>query len=112
MTLAPPLIRRWSTAASTLRSRSTPGKACRRSLEGVTTRLPLCGLRRSRDEHDAHRLQPGISGRQAGTSPQDAFPQATRKGYDFAVDRPDEAVDLMIAANSDALTNPALVRPR
>jgi ABC-type nitrate/sulfonate/bicarbonate transport system substrate-binding protein len=38
-----------------------------------------------------------------------AFLQATRKGYDFAVDHPDDAVDLMIAANSDALTNRALV---
>ncbi|WP_245205738.1 MULTISPECIES: ABC transporter substrate-binding protein [unclassified Rhizobium] len=38
-----------------------------------------------------------------------AFLQATRKGYDFAVDHPDDAVELMIAANSDALTNRALV---
>ncbi|MDM9645875.1 ABC transporter substrate-binding protein [Rhizobium sp. S163] len=39
-----------------------------------------------------------------------AFLGATRKGFEFAVDHPDDAVELMIAANSDALTNPALVK--
>jgi ABC-type nitrate/sulfonate/bicarbonate transport system substrate-binding protein len=39
-----------------------------------------------------------------------AFLQATVKGFDFAVRNPDEAVTLMIAANEDALSNPALVR--
>jgi len=39
-----------------------------------------------------------------------AFMRATRKGYEFAVDHPDEAVDLMIAANRDALTDRRLVR--
>ena len=38
------------------------------------------------------------------------FLGATRKGFEFAVDHPDDAVELMIAANSDALTNPALVK--
>jgi ABC-type nitrate/sulfonate/bicarbonate transport system substrate-binding protein len=39
-----------------------------------------------------------------------AFTQATARGYAYAADHPDEAVDLMIAANSDALTDRALVR--
>lgn len=39
-----------------------------------------------------------------------AFMRATRKGYEFAVDHPDEAVDLMIAANRDALTDRRFVR--
>ncbi len=39
-----------------------------------------------------------------------AFLQATRQGYTFAVENPDEAADLLIAANRDALTNRALIR--
>ncbi|TDK29608.1 ABC transporter substrate-binding protein [Rhizobium deserti] len=39
-----------------------------------------------------------------------AFTQATARGYAYAADHPDEAVDLMIAANSDSLTDRALVR--
>lgn len=39
-----------------------------------------------------------------------AFLQATRKGYQFAIDNPDEATDLLIAANKDALTDRALIR--
>ncbi len=39
-----------------------------------------------------------------------AFLQATRKGYAFAVENPDEATDLLISANKDALTNRALIR--
>ncbi|TPK18703.1 ABC transporter substrate-binding protein [Mesorhizobium sp. B2-5-9] len=38
-----------------------------------------------------------------------SFVQATRRGYQFAVDHPGEAATLLIAANKDALTNPALV---
>lgn len=38
-----------------------------------------------------------------------AFVQATRRGYEFAVDQPLEAGDLLIAANKDTLTNPALI---
>lgn len=38
-----------------------------------------------------------------------AFVQATRSGYAFAVDQPKQAGDLLIAANKDTLTNPALV---
>ncbi|MBZ9743368.1 MULTISPECIES: ABC transporter substrate-binding protein [unclassified Mesorhizobium] len=37
------------------------------------------------------------------------FVQATRRGYQFAVDHPDDAATLLIAANKDALTNPALI---
>ncbi|BCG86826.1 myristoyl transferase [Mesorhizobium sp. 113-3-9] len=38
-----------------------------------------------------------------------AFLAATQKGYAYAVDHPDEAADLLIAANPDALTNKDLV---
>jgi ABC-type nitrate/sulfonate/bicarbonate transport system substrate-binding protein len=39
-----------------------------------------------------------------------AFVSATRRGYDFAVDHPDEATDLLISSNSDALTDRKLIR--
>jgi ABC-type nitrate/sulfonate/bicarbonate transport system substrate-binding protein len=39
-----------------------------------------------------------------------AFLQATRKGYRFAIENPDEATDLLISANKDALTDRALIR--
>ncbi|AYD04129.1 ABC transporter substrate-binding protein [Neorhizobium sp. NCHU2750] len=39
-----------------------------------------------------------------------AFLQATQQGYRYAVDHPDEATDLLISANSDALTDRKLVR--
>ncbi|MGV8950517.1 MAG: ABC transporter substrate-binding protein [Cypionkella sp.] len=38
-----------------------------------------------------------------------AFIAATLKGYAWAADHPDEAADLLIAANPDALTDPELV---
>lgn len=38
-----------------------------------------------------------------------AFVQATRRGYQFAIDHAGEAAALLIAANKDALTNPALI---
>ncbi|EAB6717962.1 ABC transporter substrate-binding protein [Salmonella enterica subsp. enterica] len=38
-----------------------------------------------------------------------AFIQATQRGYAFAVDNPREAGDMLIAANKDALTDPALI---
>ncbi|MEI9431324.1 ABC transporter substrate-binding protein [Mesorhizobium sp. Cs1299R1N3] len=38
-----------------------------------------------------------------------SFIQATRRGYQFAVDYPEEAATLLIAANKDALSNPALI---
>ncbi|MBN9220391.1 MAG: ABC transporter substrate-binding protein [Mesorhizobium sp.] len=38
-----------------------------------------------------------------------AFVQATRRGYQFAVDHAGEAAALLIAANKDALTNPSLI---
>lgn len=39
-----------------------------------------------------------------------AFIAATRRGYAYAVEHPDEAADILIAANSDALTDRRLVR--
>ena len=39
-----------------------------------------------------------------------AFVEATRKGYEFAVDHPDEATDLLVSANKDALTDRTFVR--
>lgn len=39
-----------------------------------------------------------------------AFLQATRLGYRYAVEHPDEATDLLISANSDALTDRKLIR--
>ncbi|ESY86289.1 myristoyl transferase [Mesorhizobium sp. LNHC220B00] len=38
-----------------------------------------------------------------------SFIKATRRGYQFAVDHPGEAATLLIAANKDALSNPALI---
>lgn len=38
-----------------------------------------------------------------------AFIAATRRGYAFAVDHPDTAADIIVAANSDMLTDRALV---
>ncbi|TJX76109.1 MAG: ABC transporter substrate-binding protein [Mesorhizobium sp.] len=38
-----------------------------------------------------------------------SFIQATRRGYQFAVDHAEEAATLLIAANKDALTSPALI---
>ncbi|MBB6412187.1 ABC transporter substrate-binding protein [Mesorhizobium sangaii] len=46
---------------------------------------------------------------QANPKPAAAFVQATRRGYQFAVDDPDAAAALLIAANKDTLTNPALI---
>lgn len=46
---------------------------------------------------------------QANPALASAFVQATRRGYEFAVDRPKDAAALLIAANKDALTNPALI---
>ncbi|MBZ9759220.1 ABC transporter substrate-binding protein [Mesorhizobium sp. ESP6-5] len=46
---------------------------------------------------------------QANPELSSSFVQATRRGYQFAVDHPGEAATLLIAANKDALTNPALV---
>jgi ABC-type nitrate/sulfonate/bicarbonate transport system substrate-binding protein len=39
-----------------------------------------------------------------------AFIQATLRGYDFAVDHPEEATNLLIAANADVLTDRRLIR--
>ena len=39
-----------------------------------------------------------------------AFMQATRRGYEFAADHPDEAADILIKGTDGALTNPDLVK--
>lgn len=39
-----------------------------------------------------------------------SFVAATRRGYEFAVDHPDEAAEILIAANKDVLTDPRLIR--
>lgn len=61
---------------------------------------------------DEHTTLLGSSRRFLDASPDVSrdFLQATRKGYAFAVDNPDEATDLLIAANKDALTNRSLIR--
>ncbi len=46
---------------------------------------------------------------QANPKAASAFVEATRRGYQFAVDHPEEAGDLLIASNKDALTDPALI---
>jgi ABC-type nitrate/sulfonate/bicarbonate transport system substrate-binding protein len=46
---------------------------------------------------------------QANPKAASAFVEATRRGYQFAVDRAEEAGDLLIASNKDALTDPALI---
>ncbi|WP_192248780.1 ABC transporter substrate-binding protein [Mesorhizobium caraganae] len=46
---------------------------------------------------------------QANPKTASAFVEATRRGYQFAVDHPQEAGDLLIASNKDALTDPALI---
>ena len=39
-----------------------------------------------------------------------AFVRATRRGYEYAVEHPDEAAEILIGANQDILTVPALIR--
>ena len=46
---------------------------------------------------------------QANPKAASAFIEATRRGYQFAVDHAQEAGDLLIASNKDALTDPALI---
>lgn len=61
---------------------------------------------------DEHTTLIGSSDAYLSTNPDTAraFVEATRKGYEFAVEHPDEATDLLVAANKDALTDPAFVR--
>lgn len=84
--------------------------------EGVQAKLASLNQRAFRyadygvpDEHTAI-LGSSSTWLDANPDTAKAFLQATRRGYDFAVDHPDEAVDLLIAANSDALTDRAFVR--
>ncbi|MER9690044.1 ABC transporter substrate-binding protein [Mesorhizobium sp. M0139] len=46
---------------------------------------------------------------QANPKAASAFVEATRRGYQFACDHPQEAGDLLMASNKDALTDPALI---
>ncbi|ESW63649.1 myristoyl transferase [Mesorhizobium sp. LSHC422A00] len=46
---------------------------------------------------------------QANPKAASSFLEATRRGYQFAVDHAQEAGDLLIASNKDALTDPALI---
>ena len=39
-----------------------------------------------------------------------AFVQATRRGYAFAVDKPEQAATILVDANKDFLTDPAFIR--
>ncbi|MCV3242665.1 ABC transporter substrate-binding protein [Mesorhizobium sp. ZC-5] len=61
---------------------------------------------------DEHTTLIGSSSAYLDKNPDDAraFMVATRRGYAFAVDHPDEATDLLIAANSAAMTDRALIR--
>ena len=61
---------------------------------------------------DEHTTLIGSSSAYLEKNPDDAraFMLATRRGYAFAVDHPDEATDLLIAANSAAMTDRALIR--
>ncbi|MDB5562849.1 MAG: myristoyl transferase [Hyphomicrobiales bacterium] len=45
----------------------------------------------------------------ANPGPAKAFVTATQRGYAFAVDHPDEAAKILVAANADFLTNPPLI---
>lgn len=61
---------------------------------------------------DEHTSLIGSSQAYLDRNPQTAtdFIAATRRGYAFAVEHPDEAAEILIAANSDALTDRTLVR--
>ncbi|HEV7252059.1 MAG TPA: ABC transporter substrate-binding protein [Mesorhizobium sp.] len=39
----------------------------------------------------------------------EAFVQATRRGYEYAVEQPEQAAEVLVAANRDILTDPALI---
>lgn len=61
---------------------------------------------------DQHTTLIGSSDAYLGANPETtaAFITATQRGYAYAVDHPDEAADILIAANSDALTDRKLIR--
>lgn len=61
---------------------------------------------------DQHTTLIGSSEAYLAANPETAadFISATQRGYAYAVDHPDEAATMLIAANSDTLTDPALIR--
>ncbi|MDF2981431.1 MAG: transporter ATP-binding protein [Devosia sp.] len=61
---------------------------------------------------DQHTTLIGSSEAYLGANPETAaaFIGATQRGYAYAVDHPDEAADILIAANSDVLTDRKLIR--
>jgi ABC-type nitrate/sulfonate/bicarbonate transport system substrate-binding protein len=61
---------------------------------------------------DEHTTLLGTSGAYLAKKPDvaKAFAAATQRGYRFAAEHPDEATDLLIAANKDALTDRKFVR--
>jgi len=61
---------------------------------------------------DQHTTLIGSSAAYLDANPQTAatFIGATQRGYTYAVDHPDEAADILIAANSDVLTDRKLIR--
>ncbi|RYE45360.1 MAG: ABC transporter substrate-binding protein [Hyphomicrobiales bacterium] len=61
---------------------------------------------------DQHTTLIGSSEAYLGANPETAaaFIGATQRGYAYAVDHPDEAADILIAANSDILTDRKLIR--
>ncbi|HEY4202109.1 MAG TPA: ABC transporter substrate-binding protein [Devosiaceae bacterium] len=61
---------------------------------------------------DQHTSFIGSSGAWLDANPETAaaFLKATRDGYGFAIAHPDEATDMLIAPNSDVLTDRALIR--
>lgn len=61
---------------------------------------------------DEHTTLIGSSAAYLGANPETAaaFIGATQRGYAYAVDHPDAAADILIAANSDVLTDRNLIR--
>lgn len=61
---------------------------------------------------DEHTTLIGSSDAYLAANPETAaaFIGATQRGYAYAVDHPDEAADILIAANSDVLTDRSLIR--
>ena len=61
---------------------------------------------------DEHTTLIGSSAAYLSANPETAtaFISATQRGYAYAVDHPDQAADLLVAANSDVLTDRQLIR--
>jgi ABC-type nitrate/sulfonate/bicarbonate transport system substrate-binding protein len=84
--------------------------------EGIEAQLEKKALRRFRfadygvpdEQTTAIGASDAYLGRNADTAK--AFIQATKRGYDFAVDNPGEAADLLLSTTGGALTNAELVK--